>query len=134
LPRFELATTISLARILLGVKVPLADLNDSERTVVRECLRAAVEGPFFPEWEFRTLFGVTRGEVKNVLNSWPKLEESDEKVILAINNSLNNLLGYPLGHEQKEWPKFISVSREEVGRIFLKWKGQRVRNYFSGLM
>jgi hypothetical protein len=134
LPRFELATTISLVKISLGGKVALADLSDTEREVVRECLRAAVEGPFFPEWEFHTLFGVTRAEVKGVVNSWPNVDESDETVILAINNSLNNLLGYPLGREEEDWPKFISVSREEVGRIFLKWKGQRVRNYFSELM
>lgn len=32
----------------------LADLDERERTVVRECLQASVGGPFFPAWEFAT--------------------------------------------------------------------------------
>jgi hypothetical protein len=77
--------------------VPLADLDDREREVVRECLRAAVNGPFFPDWEFETLFGLDREEVRRVLLSWPTLNEADETVVPAINNSMNNLLGYPMG-------------------------------------
>ena len=34
--------------------------------VIGECLRAAVNGPFFPDWEFSTLFGLTRDEVRAV--------------------------------------------------------------------
>jgi hypothetical protein len=117
-----------------GARLPLADLDNRERNVVGECLRAAVEGPFFPEWEFPALFGLTRDEAANVLKSWPDLDERDESVILAINNSLNNLLGYPYHKENLEWPKFISVTKEEVARIFFKWRGESVRNYFQGLM
>jgi hypothetical protein len=84
LPRFELATTISLVKISLGGKVALVDLNDTEREVVRERLRAAVEGPFFREWEFHTLFDVTRAEVKGVVNSWPNVDERLAEVYLGL--------------------------------------------------
>ncbi len=99
----------------------LADLEQSEREVVRQCLNAAVNGPFFPDWEFHTLFGLERIEVKSVLESWPKLDETKEEVQVAINNTLNNLLGYPHGCE-REWPQFISVSSNEVKRVFKKWR------------
>ena len=99
----------------------LADLEQSEREIVRQCLNAAVNGPFFPEWEFHTLFGLERSEVKAVLRAWPKLVETKEEVQVAINNTLNNLLGYPHGCE-KEWPHFISVSSNEVKRVFNKWR------------
>jgi len=112
--------------------MPLDDLNEKERKVVRECLRAAVEGPFFPDWVFHTLFGLEREEVKTVLKSWPKLNEAEETVQLAINNSLNNLLGYPHGCED-EWPQFISVSSSEVARILNKWNGKLIGSYFEGL-
>src|SRR4029077_19527488 len=92
-----------------GEKMPLSDLDQAEREVVRDCLRAAAEGPFFDDWEFHTLFGLKRDEVKNVLESWPNLDENNESVVLAINNSLNNLLGYPLHERNHEWPKFIAV-------------------------
>jgi hypothetical protein len=113
------------------------ELDERERAVVRECLRAAVDGPFFPEWEFATIFGLGRNEVRKVLESWPQLDESDENVAIAINNTLNNFLGYPLGEDQAAWPQFISVSRAELMAIFDKWKRRtprtawKPRDYFE---
>jgi hypothetical protein len=98
------------------------DLNETEQNVVRECLRATVHGDFFPEWEFQTLFGLSREQVEQVLESWPKINDSDESVALSINNSLVNLLGYPYSDaDGKEWKKFISVPATEVARILTKW-------------
>lgn len=71
------------------LSVSLANLDEAEREVVRECLRATVEGPFFPDWEFSTIFGLERDEVRRVLLSWPTLDEADESVVRAISNSLN---------------------------------------------
>jgi hypothetical protein len=105
----------------------LANLDERERNVVRECLQAAVEGPFFPEWEFQTIFGITRDDVRRVLRSWPELNEADKDVTLAINNSLNNLLGYPARNKREMWPRFISVSPMELAGIFDRWKGRAPR-------
>jgi len=101
--------------------VPLSNLDQSEREIVRQCLSATVNGPFFPEWEFHTLFGMERDEVESILESWPDLNEANVAVQLAINNSLGNLIGFPHGRE-KEWPHFISVSSEAVEGIFRKWR------------
>ena len=73
--------------------MPLTDLDERERDVVRQCLKAAVESPFFPEWEFGTIFGLERDDVRRVLLSWPDINEVDESVIRAVNNSFNNLFG-----------------------------------------
>jgi hypothetical protein len=102
--------------------VTLANLTPDDRDVVRQCLRAAVEGPFFPHLEFQTLFGLERSEVRTVLGAWPDLDESNDSVRLAINNSFANLLGYPHGCES-QWPQFISVSGGDVSRIFHLWRG-----------
>lgn len=118
----------------------LADLDERERDVVRQCLQATVDGPFFPEWEFGIIFGLERDEVRRVLMSWPGLDETDESVVRAINNSFNNLLGYPAKNKQDTWPKFIPVSGMELARIFDKWKGRaprgsyKVRDYFDDVM
>jgi len=72
----------------------LQALNDKEKRVVFECLRAAVAGPFFPDWEFHTLFGLHRHEVAQIVAAIPDIDDSDEQVSLAINNSIANLLGY----------------------------------------
>ena len=99
----------------------LTQLDEQERQVVLDCLRAAVDGPFFPEWEFHTLFGLTRQEVKQITNTWPEIDDSNEEAALAINNAMSNLLHYP--HRQEEaWRTFISVTPREVERVFQKWR------------
>ena len=118
----------------------LSDLNEKERDVVRQCLRAAVEGPFFPEWEFQTIFGLRREQVNTVLVSWLELDEKDELVVRAINNSFNNLLAYPAPNKQELWPKYVSVSAIELARVFDKWKRRplrdhsKARDYFDDAM
>jgi len=118
----------------------LANLNAEERDVVRQCLHAAVEGPFFSDWEFGTLFGLERDEIRRVLQSWPNIGETDHTIVVAINNSFNNLLGYPLANKHDIWPKLISVDHVEVARIFDQWRGRSVRtsytprDYFDGLI
>jgi hypothetical protein len=120
--------------------MPLANLDDKERDVVRECLRAAADGPFFPDWEFSIIFGLERSEVKAVLLSWPDLDETDENVTVAISNSINNLLGYPTPNKAALWQNFISVSYNELSTILDKWKGRtprsgrEARDYFDDAM
>ena len=119
----------------------LVDLNSHEREVVRECLHAAAYGPFFPESQFETIFfGLSRDQVKRILSLWPDVNESDEHVVEAINNSINNLLGYPTRNKRELWPKFVSVSHTELSRILDKWKGRpprdgyKARDYFDDAM
>jgi hypothetical protein len=119
----------------------IANLDEREREAVRECLAATVYGPFFPEWEFETIFfGLSREDVRRVLLSWPTLNEADESVVRAVNNTFNNLLGYPTRNKRELWPKFISVSHSELARIFDKWKGRtsrdtyKARDYFDDSM
>jgi len=100
----------------------LANLTPEERKVVLECLNAAAMGPFFPDWEFQTLFGVERTDVKSVIDAWPSVDESDAIVDAAIANSMNHLLGYPHGHV-RAWSQYISVTPKEVLRILQKWSG-----------
>ncbi|QDF03971.1 hypothetical protein [Myxococcus xanthus] len=91
-----------------------------DEKIIEECLRAAVEGPFFPDWEFPVLFGLDRAEVAAILASWPVWDDP-AKQKLAINNSLNNLLGYP--HKKWAlWPQYISASPEEVKAVFARWR------------
>ena len=103
----------------------LASLTQREREVVFQCLRAASDGPFFPDWEFHTLFGLERAQVRRIAGAAPHVDDSDEDTVLAIHNALGNLLGYP--HDQEHaWPHFISVPHEEVSRVFDKWRGAQV--------
>jgi hypothetical protein len=89
--------------------------------VIRECLTAVVNGPFIVDNEFSTLFGLNRDEVNKVLLQWPNLDMRDLTVQLAINNSLNTLIGYPIDHSDR-WSEYLSVSKEQLSRIFKQWR------------
>lgn len=108
------------------------ELNKHETQVVLECLKATTQGPFFPDWEFSTLFGLSREEVAEVAAAWPNVDQDSKTVVVAINNSLNNLLGYPHGC-QEVWDDYISVPPEELGAMYARWRQESV-NYFGGLM
>ncbi len=110
----------------------LADLSDVDRRIVLECLQAAANGPFFPDWEFQTLFGLERSEVAEIANRWPNVDENDDNVYVAIKNAMNNLLGYPIDRE-REWSNFISVGPQELARVFAKLRGALPLDYFDGL-
>jgi hypothetical protein len=101
-------------------------LTPSEKQIVFECLVAAADGPFFPDWEFPILFGLERDEVRQIITRWPNINESSEETRVAIHNSMGNLLGYP-HHQEAVWSRFISAPENEVGRILDKWSGRADR-------
>jgi hypothetical protein len=97
-------------------------LSPSDIQVVRECLSAAVHGPFIPDWEFRTLIGLTSDEVDAVLAAWPAATEGEAQDI-AVNNVLNNLLGYPHGL-WAQWSDYVSVEPAEVASVLARWRDE----------
>ncbi len=44
-----------------------------------------------------------------------------------------NLLGYPHRYHDR-WETVIVVPREEVGRVFAKWRGGSPGGYFESMM
>lgn len=110
----------------------LVGLSDPDKVLVGQALRAAVDGPFFPDWEFHTLFGLMRSEVRAIADAWPNVDLTSEDVALAVNNSLNNLLGYPHG-EDFIWPRWISVDRSKLDELFARLRGSTGESYFQRL-
>lgn len=94
-------------------------LSDAEQELVRQCLNAVVNGPFFPDWEFHSLFGVTRDEAQLIATAWPN--GNDEEQGRLVVNALNNLLRYPHG-QMAAWRRYISSSEEEVAAVLRKFR------------
>lgn len=98
-------------------------LTSSERELIRACLRAAVEGPFFEEWEFQTLFGLTREQVRAIADEWPPTAPLTPTVSLAIRSSLNNLFGYP--HDQSdELRRRLGITPERLQHLMNRMDGE----------
>jgi len=105
-------------------------LSDADKAIIGQALRATADGPFFDEWEFHTLFGLTRTEVRAVADAWPNVELTNANVLLAVNNSLNNLLGYP-HHQDSAWSQWISVDRPRLDELFCRLRGRAGEAYFE---
>ena len=112
-------------RLAMDSSLPpwIAAVSADDRDVMKACLRAAVDGPFFPEWEFATLFGLERDEVRDVLLSWPEAADRDLQ-FNAVNNAFGDLLGYPHGRDDV-WGDFIPVDREQLRDLF--WRMRELR-------
>lgn len=91
----------------------ISTLSDQERQTVFECLSAAEQEELFPDWEFETLFGMTRGQLTEVREKWPEVDTTQPDVGAAIVNSMNNLLGYPHAPDG-HWGRYISVQPDAV--------------------
>jgi len=88
-----------------------------EKKVVLQCLKASLDEKIFPDWEFNTLFGLSKKEVANIVANWEHVDISDENIQLAINNAFTNLLGYPHGQE-KILESLLGISCEELAKMF----------------
>ncbi|TWT12769.1 hypothetical protein [Reyranella sp. CPCC 100927] len=92
-------------------------LTEHQIEVVRNCLVAAIEGPFFEDWEFHTLIGIDRLELKEILEKWPATDSRDEN---AARNVMGNLLGYPHGQDGALL-RYVSGGRTEIESVFETW-------------
>ncbi len=110
--------------------------EESDTDVIGQCLRAAVEGPFFPDWEFSILFGFDRDEFRRIAERWPAWDDEVEQAD-AVNAALNNLLSYP--HDRWDsWHEYIGSVPSEVARVYARWRGEDEldasgRGYFDRL-
>jgi hypothetical protein len=101
-------------------------LSERESDVVRAVLRAAVEGPFFPEWEFEMIMGVDRDETRRVLVAWPDTADP-QATDFAVSGAFNNLLGYP--HRKWDaWSDYSDADKQEVAEVFRRWRSERGLN------
>jgi hypothetical protein len=105
-------------------------LSAEDSAIVGQALRAASDGPFFPDWEFHILFGLQRSEVRAIANEWPKPSARLGDVEVAVNNALNNLLGYPHGMDEV-WPEWISVEPQQLDELFIRLRGRPDERYFD---
>ena len=98
-------------------------LPPSEMETVKACLRAAVEGAFFADWEFQTLTGLERCEVREVYENFPNQTVPDDEFEAAIVGSMNHLLGYPHGMEA-ELGEYVPEGVAEIARVLAHLTGE----------
>ncbi len=73
-------------------------LTFEEKQLVGRCLREAVDGPYFPDWEFGTLVGASKPEIGAIASSWVSGQPVSTSDVQLICSVLGNFLGYPHGY------------------------------------
>jgi hypothetical protein len=106
------------------IHAAVESLAEDDVALIGKPLKAAATGPFFvdagsdePGWEIRSLFGLDLADLREVADKWPEvgaLPESD--VYLAVSNGLNNLIGYPHGHDD-----LPPANREDLIGALERW-------------
>lgn len=105
-------------------EVVMMRMSENEKQLIEECLVAAATGPFFPDWEFSSLFGLQREDVVEIASTWPLVSSVDIEagtVDQAVNNAFVWLLWYP--HRlMGQWTEYISVSPRECYDLYNHWR------------
>ena len=97
-------------------------MSNRDSEIIKNCLDAAVQGPFFPDWEFSTLMGFGRDEIRAIAESWPDTESPEDQDD-AVNNVLNMLLGYP--HQKwSVWEQFSTAEPREIAEVLARWRDE----------
>ncbi len=78
--------------------MPIENLTATERLLVGRCLFEAVDGPYFPDWEFATLVGAHKSEIRVIASDWSSGQPISGEALQLIGSVLNNLIGYPHDH------------------------------------
>ncbi|MFF1482128.1 hypothetical protein ACFVYD_32020 [Streptomyces sp. NPDC058301] len=97
-------------------------MTEHDLQIIKECLDAAVNGPFFPDGQFHTLMGFTRDEVASIAAAWPQSLDPGEQDD-AVNNVLNMLLGYPHGYESR-WQEYSAATPAQIAQTLARWRGE----------
>jgi hypothetical protein len=116
----------------------VARLSADQHALVAKCLAAVVDGPYIDDDdEFHTVMGVRRQEATQTLAAWPEAAAHGMSFV-AVNNALNNLLGYPHGRWH-ELAREIGAGKRDLAMALMAWRGEDRRagggkGYFDAFM
>lgn len=95
------------------------NLSKNEQEIILDFLKTAERVDVFEDWEFDSLFGISRKQLSDVREKWPNVSGADKNVCAAVIGSINNLLGYS-GLKNDEWAKNIRINPSEAQLLLNK--------------
>src|SRR6266404_7585941 len=98
-----------------------SSLSEAEKDIVHQCLKAILHGSYIDDREFPARLGFDRESLKQVLCSWPQLDDTAEGLTrLAINNCMNEVC-HGIDLSSSEWTTWFNVSKADVQATYFKW-------------
>ena len=97
-----------------------SEITEGEIKLIRECLRAAYLGPFFPDKEMEFLSLRSRDYLKNTDEQITELDLKNVDHAFFVSTIMANLLYYPYGtlNEEERWSEYISAGKTELRFLF----------------
>jgi hypothetical protein len=110
-------------------------MSEDDRELIGQALEAAVDGPYFPDWEVQTLTAFERDELAVVLAAWPEAvvatpwtDDPIKTQFDAVSAVLNNLIGYPHGRSA-ELQDALGAGPAELTALLHRWRGVDPHEY-----
>ena len=109
----------------------LAELSQSEKEIVLQCMKAIADGTEIEDREFHTRLSIDRPTLRRIISVWPEIDDATENSdeFLAVNNCLNEVChGFDIS--PTEWGKWFTYSKDQIEQTYAKWL--RLRGGLSG--
>jgi hypothetical protein len=91
-----------------------------EAKLIAATIRETADGPLYEDWEFHTLFGFEREEMRALALAWDR-EEISQNALHAGIGAFGNLLGYPHGERGRvEFLKRVGCTKAEAQTLLDK--------------
>jgi hypothetical protein len=85
-------------------------------------LNAIARGPFIADWELPIRTNVDRARYREIVDSWPHLEDWDSSdVYHAINGALNECC-HAYEMERSPWGLWFTISRDHLLHVYDQWR------------
>jgi hypothetical protein len=107
----------------------LKQLSSQEQLAVLQCMKATADGDAIEDWEFQTRLGIARPVLREIISSWPEVDDSSENSdgFLAVNNCLNEVC-HGVHWEESEWQNWFTEPEDVVKRTYMNWLRLAVRS------
>ena len=101
-------------------------LTETDRDVVRQCLVALRAGRYLDDDNIVSRVGVAPATYDALIAAWPRIDDSrdDSEACLVVNNALNEVC-HGVDIPDREWPRWFTVSRDELRAVYGRWAGLR---------
>lgn len=102
------------------------DLSKDEKKFLDRCLLLAIEGDFFPDWEFSSLVGVDRDYISQNIEKTSYSQGQDYEFRALALACIGNLLSYPHGKDHQV-ERELSMPKQNAVDFYLAIKKKLVQ-------
>ena len=97
-------------------------LNNKNWQIILQCMECIFQGPYISDVAFSTRVGISRSQLKSLIDAWPNIDDSnwESYAHIGVNNVLNEIC-HGVSISTSDWDNWFDVSRREVKEVYKRW-------------